>query len=215
MSFQTLEAVASRTRPVRVNLLPTGFDKPRRERRLRIGLGITLLAVVAASGAGYYITLGHVGDANSRLETAQFQTAELQRAQQPYAEVPKILARVKAVQDVRDQVSASDVPYYAMLDRLATAAPADLSMSTITFASAAATNGSASPAATASAGTAGTLTISGKALSMDTIAAWMDSIDAVPGFAGAAISDANRDDQGVITFNATVTLTSAALSSNQ
>jgi hypothetical protein len=213
MSFQTLEAVASRTRVVRVNLLPTGFDKPRKDRHLRIGLGVALLAVVGAAGVGYSITLGHVADANTRLEAAQTKTAELQEAQRPYAEVPQVLAQVRTAQDVRTQVSSSDIPYYVYLDRLASAAPQQLTLSTVTLASSGSPDSIAAGSNTT--GAAATLAVTGQTLAMDTVAAWMDGVNAIPGVAGAAVSDANLDDLGVITFNATATLTSDALSSNQ
>lgn len=214
MSFQTLEAVASRTRVVRVDLLPTGFDKPRKDRHLRIGLGVALLAVLGAAAAGYHVTLGHVDDANTRLEAAQAETVELQRAQEPYAEVPQILAQVDAAREVRSQVSASDVPYYAYLDRLATAAPADLTYSTLTFASAGSSAAGGAGSVAATNGVA-TLTVTGQTLAMDTVASWMDTIVTVDGVVDPTISAANLDDQGVVTFNATATLTSDALTANQ
>ena len=210
MSFQTLEAVASRTRVVRVNLLPAGFDQPRKDRRLRVGLGVALVAVAGLAGAGYHITLGHVAEADTRLEAAEARTAELRAAQAPYAEVPQVLAQVEAARDVRTQVSATDVPYYAYLDRLATAAPVDLTMSTVTF-----TAGAAADAATATAGGVGTLTVTGETLQMDTIASWMDNVSTIRGLEGASVSDAHRDDRGVVTFNATATLTDDALTTNQ
>ncbi|WP_432564869.1 hypothetical protein [Kineococcus sp. SYSU DK003] len=212
MSFQTLEAVASRTRVVRVNLLPTGFDQARKDRNLRVGLGVALLAVVAAAGGGYAITLGHVSDADAQLAAAQQETVRLQEAQKPYAEVPQILAQVEAAEDVRNQVSASDVPYYAYLDRLATSAPADLTYSTVTFASAG--SSIASDSGTATSGV-GTLSVTGQTLAMDTVAAWMDNVVTVQGLTDATVSDATRDDKGVVTFNATATLSSDALTANQ
>ncbi|PRY17912.1 PilN domain-containing protein [Kineococcus rhizosphaerae] len=215
MSFQTLEAVTARTRVVRVNLLPTGFDDHRKDRNLRIGLGAVLLVVAGAVGGCYHITLSQVADAQTRLDAAQARTVELQRAQEAYSEVPRVLAQVKAAQQVRDQVSATEVPYYAYLDRLAAAAPTDLTMSTVTFAAAGSKlAGATDPSATAT-DSVGTLTVSGETLSMDTVAAWVDNVSTIHGFSGASVSDAHRDDRGVVTFTATVTLTSDALSAHQ
>lgn len=219
MSFQTLEAVASRTRVVRVNLLPAGFDKPRKDRRLRVALGAGVLAVVGVVGVGYSITLDHVGEADDRLSAAQARTAELQAAQVPYAEVPKVLAEVKAAQDVKAQVSQPDVTYYALLDRLAAVTPADLSMTTVSFTSGQAAGAAAAtaPAAT-SAGQStgpGTVTFSGKTMSVDTVAQWMDNVATVRGLADPQVGNATRGDDGVVTFSATAKLTDDALSSNQ
>lgn len=78
MSFQTLEAVATRRSVVRVDLLPQEVAAARGGRLLRAGLGAGLVAVVGVACAAYAVTAGHVSTATDALTTEQQRTSQLQ-----------------------------------------------------------------------------------------------------------------------------------------
>ncbi|GAB3598976.1 hypothetical protein GCM10027586_01410 [Kineococcus gypseus] len=214
MSFQTLEAVAARTRVVRVDLLPRDFEVARRGRLLRAGLGVALAGVVGFAATAYAVTAGHVDAANQSLATEQTRTAQLQAEQAPYAEVPAVIAQVEAVRAVQSELAASDVPWYAYLDQLAAGAPEDLQMTSVELASssaaeqlpvAAAADGSIVP-------TVGLLTVTGETISQDKVADWMDQVAGIDGLSNPVLTTSTRaEDTGVITFTATATVTGDAV----
>ena len=215
MSFQTLEAVATRTAVVRVNLLPPEIEDARRAKRLRAGLGGALLLVVAASAAGYALTLGHVSDAQAGLEAEQSRTAALQAAQQPYAEVPVVQKQLQQLSAVRDSVSANDVSWYRYIDQVSAGAPADLSLTSLVFGltSTADSSTAADPLAVAG---IGTLTVNGQTKSQGQVASWLESLATVDGLSDPRLSSSVLDPaSGVITFTTGATVTSDALNTQQ
>ncbi|ABS04482.1 PilN domain-containing protein [Kineococcus radiotolerans] len=217
MSFQTLEAVATRTAVVRVNLLPPEFEEARRARRLQIGLGACLITVVAAAAGAYGVTAGHVADAQSALEAEQSRTAGLQAAQAPYAEVPKVEAQLRDAQAVAESVAAHDIPWYSYVDQLATNAPAELSLTSLTFA---VNDTSAGTSATGTDPLAvtgvGTLSVTGQTKSQDKVAGWLESIGTIGGLANPTLTNSAYDaSSGVVTFTSGATVTEAALLTEQ
>ncbi|WP_337062734.1 hypothetical protein [Kineococcus sp. G2] len=214
MSFQTLEAVATQQTVVRVDLLPPEIGQQRAFRRLQLALAGGVAVVAGMAGAAAIITLGHVSTAQEALDAEQAKTPALQRTQQQYAEVPQVLGELAQVQSARDTAKAYEVPLYAYLDRIATGAPSDLSLSSLTIA---VTAGSGSSSGTVDGTTPvvadgiGTVNVTGSTKSQDKVAAWMESLEAIDGLDATALSSSQRDEQGTVTFTTSSTLTSAAL----
>ena len=213
MSFQTLEAVATQHVVARVDLLPPEIGQRRAFRRLQFALAGGVAAVACLAGAAALVTSGHVSTAQEALDAEAAKTTTLQSAQQQYAEVPQVLAEVGQVQSARDTAKAYEVPLYAYLDRIATGAPADLSLTSLTIAVT-----GAAPAAAPADGSApvpidavGTVDVTGLTKSQGQVASWMESLEAVEGIDGTTLSSSQRDEQGTITFTTSSTLTSAAL----
>ncbi|MEZ0163695.1 PilN domain-containing protein [Kineococcus sp. LSe6-4] len=217
MSFQTLEAVATRQRTVRVDLLPPEIAAARRSRGVRAGLGAALLLVVVAAGAGYAITLGHVDEANAALSVEQSRTPGLQAAQEPYAEVPKVYAQLAELQAVKESVTANDVAWYRHVDDLTAAAPAGTAFTSVVFAlndaSQTVAAGSTDPLAVDG---IGTLSVNGQTSSQAAVADWMDGISRTTGLTDARLSSSTLDPQtGLVSFTTTATVTADALSHRQ
>ena len=217
MSFQTLEAVATRQSVVRVNLLPPEIEESRRSKRLRAGLGGALLLVVLGAGAGYAMTLGHVADANAALEAEQARTPGLQAAQAPYAEVPKVYAQLAEVVAVRDAVTANDVAWYRYVDGIAAGAPADTALTSVVFTLSGPSDATGAPAADPLAVSGvGTLSVNGQTKSQDAVAAWMEGLTTLPGIVDPRLSSSTYDpESGLVSFTTTATVTADALSGRQ
>ncbi|WP_369052260.1 PilN domain-containing protein [Kineococcus terrestris] len=217
MSFQTLEAVATRSRVVRVDLLPPEIGQARRDRRVRLALGGALAAVVGVCAGAYVITLGHVAVANDDLAVEQARTAALQAEQAPYAEVPKILAEVETAVSVQQAVSAGDVPWYSYLDQLAAVSPTELSFTSVTMqvtgTSTDATGAVADPLQQPG---VASVTVAGQTTSQTKVADWLDAVAGIPGVADPTLSSSTFDPgTDVVTFDAGLTLTDAALSAQR
>lgn len=216
MSFQTLEAVASRTAVVRVNLLPGEIAEERRTKRLRAGLAGSLVVVLGACAGAYVLTLGHVAAADDALAAEQAKTAPLLAAQEPYAEVPAVLKQVETAVALQKTVAQGDVPWYSYLDRLAAVAPAGLSFTSLNVqVSVADTSATASADPLQPAGVA-TITVVGETKAQNTVADWMDAVAAIPAVQDPRLSSSVLDPvSGVVTFNADMTLSADALLGEQ
>ena len=215
MSFQTLEAVATRTSVARVNLLPTEVGQARQGRFLKGGLALALVGVLGISAAAWSVTAGHVAAATEALEAEQQRTLQLQQAQRPYAEVPRVLAQLETAQRVQRDVTSGDVPAYELLDQLAVGAPEDLSLTNVSLDTTAATSTATATEATTdplAVPGVGTLKVTGQTKTQAQVAAWMDQVAGIAGLTDPRLSSSTLDPvQGVVTFNATATVTADAL----
>ncbi|GAB7189792.1 hypothetical protein NUM3379_04980 [Kineococcus sp. NUM-3379] len=212
MSIQTLDALTVRRAVARVDLLPPEIGEARRFKRLQRGLAAALLGVVGLSGAAYALTAGHVTRAEEALEAERARTAPLMAEQAPYAEAPKVIEQTEAVTRMQLEAAAYDVAWYGYLDALATRAPAGLDLTTLTFAVTPAVAGVAATADPLAVPGVGTVEVSGKTRSQDTVATWMEQLATIPGITSPALNGSSLDAAtGAITFSTKATLTDAAL----
>ncbi|GAA0289653.1 hypothetical protein [Kineococcus aurantiacus] len=224
MSFQTLEAVATRRSVVRVDLLPQEVAAARGGRLLRAGLGAGLVAVVGVACAAYAVTAGHVSTATDALTTEQQRTSQLQQEQRRYADVPKVMAQLQTARDVQKEVTSGDVPTYLLLDQLASRSPADLALTAVNITVAGASTSSTASSTASSAATPasdplavtgiGTVSVTGQTHSQGQVASFMDAVAALDGLADPRLTGSTLDPAtGLITFTTTATLTDDATSS--
>ncbi|WP_432540386.1 PilN domain-containing protein [Kineococcus sp. SYSU DK002] len=226
MSLDTQHVLSTRNVVARVDLLPAEAGQARDGRVLKVGLAAGLLGVLAVAGAACVLTAGHVDAATEALADEQQRTLQLQTEQRAYAEVPTVLAQLQSAQEVQREVTASDVPVYALLDRLAGTAPAGTtftalqttvagteSSTTTTTDGAAATAATADPLAVAG---IGAVSLTGQTRDQGEVATWMDQAAALPELADVRLTTSALDPAtGIVTFSATATLTDDALLSAQ
>ncbi|WP_432484024.1 PilN domain-containing protein [Kineococcus esterisolvens] len=217
MSFQTLEALATRNTVARVNLLPDGLDAARDFRRLQAGLGAGLLAVVGLVGVAYGIGAGHVATAEEAVADVQAQTLRLQAEQRQYADVPARIAEVEAAEAAERAVSAYDVSWFAMLDALAVATPQGVSLGSVSLALDAAAiapdgTGTTTAGDPLSVAGLGTVTLTGKASSQALVADALEAVDTVEGVDAPFVSGTSWDETTrAATFTLSAVITDAAL----
>ncbi|WP_432533504.1 PilN domain-containing protein [Kineococcus arenarius] len=217
MSFQTLEAVATRNVVARVNLLPDGLDEARDFRRVQLGLGAGLVAVLGLVGAAYGIGAGHVATAEEVLADAQAQTVRLQAEQRQYADVPTQIARVEAASAAERAVTQFDVSWFAMLDAVSATTPEGVSVGSVSLALDAAAiapggTGSVAAADPLSVAGIGALTITGKAASQPLVADALEAVDVVTGVDAPVVSSSVWDESAqAATFTLSAVITDAAL----
>lgn len=199
----------------KVNLLPPEILEVRRFRRVRQGLGVAVLAVVAGAAIGTYWAQTEVDAAEQDLVTAQSTVSQLQREQQRYAEAPRVIAQVEAAQSARATAMASDVPWYQFLSRLAAAEPAGVNIASFTVS----VTGAAPTAATGPLAEPGigSIAMQGDASSYTKVASWLESVVRVRGLKGSTLSTATKqaagEDQAAdVTFSSGVVVTPEALS---
>jgi len=219
VSLQSSEALAVRARVARVDLLPPDIVDARRARRVRFLLAGGVLLVAAACVAAGSTTDRQLTEAQDAVAVEQSRTAQLRAQQAPYAEVPLVLQQLADVQRVSAAVNAYDVPWYSYLDQIAVKSPEDLSLTSLALALAddqSATpdaSGSTNPLAVSG---VGTLTVGGQTTSQAKVAAWLESMETIPGILAPTLTNSTLDTtNGVVTFTAGATLGADVLQPEQ
>ncbi|GHG52273.1 hypothetical protein GCM10011331_16810 [Flavimobilis marinus] len=106
-----------------VNLLPQWVREGRNLRRLKVLLGIAVLAVVLLAVTAWFTAQTMASNAKEALETEQTRTAALLREQSQYAAVPAIKGQITATMAARNLAVAFDVPWLPMTTQLYDTAP--------------------------------------------------------------------------------------------
>ncbi|GAA4967456.1 hypothetical protein [Kineococcus glutinatus] len=226
MSFQTLDALVTRTGTARVDLLPPEIGQARRFRRLQAGLAASMVGVLGLAGGAYALSVGHVSDAQEALDAEQSRTLVLKREQQPYADVPTVLAQIDAAQAMQEAATAYDVAWYGYLDTLATKAPEELTLKSVAFAVTPPTVDATAAEATTTTTTAtsgplavsgiGTLNVDGTTTSQDTLATWLEALAEIEGITAPTLATSTLDESaGTIAFSVAATVTDDALLAQQ
>jgi Tfp pilus assembly protein PilN len=196
--------------PPRVNLLPPGIAARYRLRRLQLAVGCLLLLVVGVVASLSMQAAEARRDAGSQLDAASARGAVLQAESVQYVDVLAVHRRAQAAQDMLALAMAEEVRFSELLDDLSRTIPDDVWLEDVRFSQPATT----SPAVAAAASSIGTVSFTGGASSHDDVAAWLESLASQKGYANPSLTDSTAvaGEQGTVTFNSTVTLTSAALS---
>lgn len=203
----------------RVNLLPAEVSAARGGRVLKVGLAAGLGVVGAFIAAGCLVTAGHVSSAQEALDTEQGRTAQLQREQAAYAEVPKVFQQLRVAQSVNSELSGSGLAAYQLLDTVAATAPEGVSFTSIDLKAADPALTGATAGGTAAAGAAassdplavkglGALTVTGQTMDQALVVAWMNQVTTGAKFSDVRLTSSTLDPvTKVITFNATAVVT--------
>lgn len=173
-----------------VNLLPPEVRAARGlrvvQRWLAVALVVTLLLCVGAFG----LSMLTAGMAASDLEAAQARTVELQTETGKYAEVPQVLDALAASTAGRQLGMSTEVRWKSYLDAVTAVLPENVSIESMTMTGATPLSPAVAPADILQPVSAGQLEISGRTATLPDTAAWIDSLNSVPGFVDARVSSA-------------------------
>lgn len=195
----------------KVNLLPPEILEGRRLAALKRRLLLVVLLVLAGAAGATWWAQTTVTSAQGEVDQARARTVTLQAEKAKYAKVPEVTAKVEAALAVREQAMASDVLWYRYLNDVALASSSDVYLTSMSASVKGATATAAADPLTPAG--IGSVQISGTAGSLPSVAAWMESLDAITGIKGSVLMAATRNDSGGdITFSTTSVLTTDALS---
>ncbi len=202
----------------RVNLLPPEIAQERQLRRTQAILGLVVVGVLGAVGAGYLLASAGADSAADGLATEQKRTVTLNAEASKYAEVPRTLAQVESAQNARSTAMASDVLWSPYLDDLALTYPKDVWITDLTAtvgAPAGAAAASGLPADPLTRSGIGTITVLGTGKVHSDVSAWLDVLAGTEGFADPSLSQSERnqiDGTVIVDFTTQAVVTSDALS---
>lgn len=211
-----------------VNLLPHSYGERAAARRAK-GFAVGALAAAALIALlAWLVAWQQQTAAQEELDAATAERAVLQAEAARYSEVPKVFATVAAAEDQLELAMSNEVRWSFFLNDLALTMPSGVSLESLSVTSptpgaavtaAAPSGASASAAANGSTGAGmpgiGTMNVSAKALSYNSVANWLDSLAKLPTLADPyvdSIAATSEEGTSIVTFGSPATITTDALS---
>ncbi|WP_315095257.1 fimbrial assembly protein [uncultured Cellulomonas sp.] len=198
-----------------VNLLPPEVRAARglrvTKRWLLISLVVTLFLCVGAFG----LALISGATAASELADAQAETVRLDNEAAKYAEVPQVLDALQQARTARTIGMSTEVQWRPYFDAVTSVLPAGVSIESIVSTGATPLVAAAPPTDPLQAPSVGQLAFTARSVTVPDTSAWIDALNAIPGFGDAWVSSAavTEDDTGTYyAVSATVQLTDATYS---
>jgi Tfp pilus assembly protein PilN len=211
-----------------VNLLPATYARRAAVRRAKVFAGIAVVIALLLALLGWLIAMQKETAAQEALDAATAERALLQAEAVKYSDVPKVFAAVADAQGQLKLAMGNEVRWSFFLNDLALTMPKGVSLDTLALTS---PPPGASPLATApssvgasSAGEPtsgagvpglGTMNVSAKAFTYNTVANWLDSLAKLPTIADpyvGSISAGTEEGTKIVTYSSTGNITAEALS---
>ncbi|MDP4014774.1 MAG: PilN domain-containing protein [Candidatus Nanopelagicales bacterium] len=204
---------------VRVNLLPPQvimLAKVRRARRI----AASMVAAAVAINAGLWVLAEMDAiNAGQELSQAESETAQLNMQMAQYSQVPKVFAAADLAQQSLAAAMGREVRWAFLLNQLSFSTPPGVTLNSITgqaFEAADSDGSEGSPETPANPAlpvisNVGSMTFDGTAISFDSVASWLDSLEKIKDYTYPFLTNATASETGV-DFNSTARLTDLALS---
>ena len=166
-----------------INLLPPEIAERRAVRQLLGLLVVVLVVVLALTGGIVYLAGNGKAEAQASLSSQQAETQRLQRQVSSLSSAKQAQTELQAAKAALQAAMANEVLWSRYLDELRTQLPDGVRFTNVAIAPAGATSTTSSPATAATAATTApassnavaSITISGKAVSQDAVADWLDA----------------------------------------
>jgi Tfp pilus assembly protein PilN len=210
-----------------VNLLPQTYARRAAVRRAKGFAVIALLAAVLVAALAWLVANQQKTSAQEELDAATAERASLQAQAAQYSDVPRVFATVAAAEQQLARAMGNEVRWSFFLNDLALTMPSGVSLETLQVTSPApgtSPQAVAPSAAAAGAGAGatgagvpglGTMDVSAKALTYNTVANWLDSLAKLPTLTDpyiGSITAGTEEGVKIVTYSSTATLTPEALS---
>ena len=193
----------------RIDLLPPEVRARLRSRTLRRGLGVLVVAVVLATGAGTALAVLNAAASAGALTAEQERSQQLLAQQLEFVEVTK-LANAKAGIEQAQLVGAStEILWPAYIDAIRATLPPGAAIGTLTVTASSPITLVAQPALPLQLPRVATVQLTVDAADLATVSAWIAQLPALPGFADATLTSIERTEAGV-KANVTINVTDAA-----
>ncbi|MCB2175881.1 MAG: hypothetical protein KQH57_08735 [Actinomycetales bacterium] len=166
-----------------VNLLPPEVRASRVLGRLKVWLGVGLLAVVLGVGLGFVWAAWTAKQAEQDLAEVQDRNQSLLAQQNQYAEVPTVLRQLSDLTDARSFGMQAETLWQPYLAAIAAVTPTEVSVVDVSVNQVTpwSTSVTALPDPLATAGTVGNVSITGRSQTVPDTSTWEDGLAAVPG----------------------------------
>jgi hypothetical protein len=194
----------------RIDFLPPEIRQKKKSRgtvRALVGLVVAVLAVCIAAYVGT-TTLAIASQVN--LDRERDRTQQLLNQQNEFAEARSVSSTLEAAKDARLVASAQEVLWAPYLTALVATLPVDSSIVVASVDTVSATEEKPEYVEGIELPRKGSITLTGNFASTSAIAAWFDSLDVLPGFAGYSVNPAVLEDTGRYSIQITLQIDEGA-----
>jgi Tfp pilus assembly protein PilN len=211
-----------------VNLLPKTYARRAAVKRAKIFAGIAVVIALLLALLGWLIATQKQSAAQESLDAATAERTLLTAEAARYSEVPKVFSAVADAQAQLRLAMGNEVRWSFFLNDLALTMPSGVSLDTLavtspapgapTQATAPSSAGASTPTApTSGAGVPGlgTMNVSAKAFTYNSVANWLDSLAKLPTIADpyvGSLTAGTEEGTKIVTFSSTGNVTAEALS---
>lgn len=171
-----------------VNLLPPEVRAKRGLKVVKRWLGVSLVATLVLCVLAYGASVVSAAGARADLVTAQKETTRLQNEQKKYAEVPQVLSALAAAKSARTLGMSTEVQWKSYLDAITAVLPANVSIESFAVTGATPILAATNSTNVLQAASVGQVKFTGRIATLPDTAAWIDALDAIPGFSDAWVS---------------------------
>ncbi|UZN05165.1 fimbrial assembly protein [Cellulomonas sp. S1-8] len=196
-----------------VNLLPPEYGARQALSQMKRRLLFVLVVVLAAAVVAYGVALTSLTSARGDQARAEGETTRLLQAQQQYAEVPQVLGQLTRAQDAQALGMSTEILWAPYLRAIGAVMPEGVLLSQFAMTGATPMLAPAPPSNVLQEPTVAGVAFEAISDELVDTAAWVDALNAMPGFHGALVSSASADeynDQPVYRYTSTVRVTEAA-----
>lgn len=210
-----------------VNLLPNTYAERAAVKRAKLFAGVCVLVALLVSLLGWLVANQKEAAAQENLDVATAERALLQAEVVKYSDVPKVFSMVADAQKQLELAMANEVRWSFYLNDLALTMPSGVSLDSLQVTSPApgastivtAPSAASAPAGSGSSGAGvpgiGTMSVSAKAFTYNTVANWLDSLAKLPTVTDpyvGSISAGQEEGVDIVTYSSTASITPDALS---
>lgn len=188
-----------------VNLLPPEVRAARTLSRVKGWLAVSVLVVLVVAGGGYAYAHLDQQDAQRALDDAQAETTRLLAEQATYAEVPQVLGTLATARSAQQLGMSTEVLWADYLAAIAAVVPEDFSIETIVTRGATPIELPEPPADALQAPSIGTITVTGRSVTVPDTSAWLRALEEIPGFADPYLTVTTRTEEDGEEFYETTT----------
>lgn len=201
----------------RVNLLPPEIAEQAMVRKVQMGLGAGVLAVVGVVGLLFVSASHSVSSAQASVDTAKQQQVQLNSQLAKYSDVTAVYNAAAAAQAQLTTAMGQEVRYSQVLHDLSLSVPSTVWLKSVGITQAPPATASTAPAAGGAAAPAaiGTVSFTGVGFSHDDLALWLESLAGQKTYSDPYFSNSTEALLGsrkIVNFTSTANLTNAALS---
>lgn len=193
----------------RIDLLPPEVHARLRSRTLRRGLGVLVVAVVVATGAGSALAVFSAAASAATLAAEQARTQELLAQQVEFVEVTQLANAKASIEEARLVGSSTEILWPAYVEAIRATLPPGSDLRTITVTASSPITLVAQPALPLQVPRVATVQLTVTAPDLATVSAWISQLPGLPGFADATLTTIERTD-AIVTVNVTMNVTEAA-----
>lgn len=188
-----------------VNLLPPEVRSSRALSRIKVRLGVALLALLLVVALAFAWSAFAERAAAQELADKQAESARLVAEQAQYAEVPLVKGQIEATTTARTNVTSTEVLWPDYIAALQSVTPAGVRVSDLTTIMPNPLLPPTSSSSPLDAPSVGSVAFTAQATTLPDIAAWMDALDAIPGFADPTYTTAQlAENNGTVGYTISV-----------